>query len=137
MNGPGAAAAAKSKKETERIFSAAELCGNFMGNMELAKSILIQFIKRTERQIAEIPVLVERGDWETAVREIHTIKGSARNLSALDLGDAAARWEEACRRKDLPALGALHDGTAGAFVRFRTAAGEFLPPGPEGEGGKG
>jgi HPt (histidine-containing phosphotransfer) domain-containing protein len=133
MDDTGGAASAEFKKERERIFSAEELRENFMGNMELVRSILDRFISRTEQQIAEIPGLVERGDWETAVRETHTIKGSARNLSALELGDAAMRWEAACRQKDPAALGQLYSDTAEAFARFKTAAGGFLTLRPEGE----
>lgn len=121
------------KEEGDRIFSAAKLREIFMGNMDLVRSILIRFISRTERQIAEIPGLIEKGDWETALREAHTIKGSARNLNALELGDAAMRWEAACKQKDPAALGAPCGDTAAAFARFRAAAGEFLGPDPEGE----
>jgi HPt (histidine-containing phosphotransfer) domain-containing protein len=131
MDNSGGAASTEFKKEGERIFSGTELRENFMENMDLVRSILRRFISRTERQIAEIPGLIEKGDWETAVRETHTIKGSARNLSALELGDAAMRWEEACKRKD-PAA-APHGETAAAFARFKAAAEEFLAPEAEGE----
>ncbi|MDR2746655.1 MAG: Hpt domain-containing protein [Treponema sp.] len=126
MNDPDAAAGMENTEETERIFSAAELRENFLGNMSLVRSILIRFIKRTEDQLAETPALVEKGDWDTAVRETHTLKGSARNLRAMDLGDAAMRWEEACRQKDAAAVRLRHGDTVEAFARFKIAAEGFI-----------
>ena len=126
MDDPGAMTGAEHKKKTERIFSAAELRENFMGNMGLVNSILIRFIKRTGQQIEEIPVLAEKGDWEGSLREAHTIKGSARSLSALELGDAAMRWEEDCRQRDAAAVRARHGDMVEAFTLFKAAAEEFL-----------
>jgi HPt (histidine-containing phosphotransfer) domain-containing protein len=97
-----------------------------MGNSALVKSILIRFIERTEQQIGEIPVCAERGDWETALRGAHTIKGSARNLGGKDLGDAAMGWEESCRQRDMAAVKVRGVETAEAFARFRAAAEQFL-----------
>jgi HPt (histidine-containing phosphotransfer) domain-containing protein len=97
-----------------------------MGNTELIRSLLRRFIERTERQIAGIPGLAERGDWETAVRETHTIKGSAWNLSAMDLGDAAMRWEETCRNQDPAGVSAQGPEVAAAFARFKTLAEQYL-----------
>jgi HPt (histidine-containing phosphotransfer) domain-containing protein len=106
-----------------------------MGNKDLVRSILIRFIERTERQIAEIPALAEGGDWESALRGAHTIKGSARNLGGEELGNAAMGWEEACGRKDMAALRARAGDTAEAFARFRAEAERFLSPETPGEGG--
>ncbi|MDR0642369.1 MAG: Hpt domain-containing protein [Treponema sp.] len=126
MNDPDAMADGEHKKKMARVFSGAELCENFMGNMGLLNSILARFIKRTECQIAEIPVLAEKGDWESSVREAHTIKGSARSLSALDLGDTAMRWEEDCRQRDAAAVRARHSDVVEAFALFKAAAEGFL-----------
>jgi HPt (histidine-containing phosphotransfer) domain-containing protein len=114
------------EKDDRRIFSAGELVENFMGNTALVKSLLRRFMERTEHQLADVPALVETGDWETALREAHTLKGSARSLSALDLGDAAARWEEACRNKDTAAVRDLAPEMGKAFARFRAAADRCL-----------
>jgi HPt (histidine-containing phosphotransfer) domain-containing protein len=109
-----------------QVFSAAELDENFMGNMDLVRSLLLRFIDRTIRQVADIPGIAESGDWETARREAHTIKGSARSMSGMDLGDAAMRWEDACKSKDLVALFSLGPEMTEALARFRTAAEQFL-----------
>jgi HPt (histidine-containing phosphotransfer) domain-containing protein len=126
MNDPSAMADAEREKKVERVFSAAELRENFMGNMSLVRSILVRFIERTEDQIGEIPVLAEKGDWESSVRAAHTIKGSARSLSALDLGDMAMRWEDACRQRDAAAVKARYGDIVEAFDRFKAAAEGFL-----------
>ncbi|MDR1971387.1 MAG: Hpt domain-containing protein [Treponema sp.] len=122
------------EKKTDHIFSARELHENFMGNVDLIKSLLVRFIKRTEPQITRIPGLAEGGDWDTAVREAHTIKGSARNLGARDLGDMAMRWEEACKKKDAAAVKAMGPEAEGVFARFKAVAEAYLS---EGESEKG
>jgi HPt (histidine-containing phosphotransfer) domain-containing protein len=118
--------AAGGGREEEQTLAASELYGNFMGNVTLIRSVLGRFIERTERQFTEIPVLIEKGDWEAAIREIHTLKGSARTLGGRDLGNAAMDWEEACKKKDAAAIppGAVHAGEA--FARFKTAAEKLL-----------
>jgi HPt (histidine-containing phosphotransfer) domain-containing protein len=119
------------RAEEARIFSAGELVENFMGNTALVRSLLARFVERTERQVAEIPALAEKGDWQTAHREAHSVKGSARNLSALELGDAAARWEEACKARNSPALRALVPEMTAAFARFKALADRYLADGGE------
>ncbi|MDR2376805.1 MAG: Hpt domain-containing protein [Treponema sp.] len=113
-------------KNPARIFSIERLFENFMGNTTLVKSLLVRFMERTEHQLTDIPLLAEQGDWETATREAHTIKGSARSLSALDLGDTAARWEEACKTGDTLAVWALVPEMTEAFGRFKAAVNRCL-----------
>jgi HPt (histidine-containing phosphotransfer) domain-containing protein len=113
-------------KEPARIFSGERLLENFMENTTLVKSLLVRFMERTERQLADIPLFAEQGDWETATREAHTIKGSARSLSAPELGDAAARWEEACKTGDTLAVWALVPEMGEAFGRFKAAVNRYL-----------
>jgi HPt (histidine-containing phosphotransfer) domain-containing protein len=111
------------------VFSGAELDENFMGNLVLVKSLLVRFVERTANQIASIPGMAQTGDWETARREAHTIKGSARSMSGVELGDAAFRWEEACKQQDLDAVKALIPEVEEAFARFKDAAEQFAAGG--------
>jgi HPt (histidine-containing phosphotransfer) domain-containing protein len=83
-------------------------------------------MERTEQQLAQVPILADQGDWETATREAHTIKGSARSLSAPDLGDAAARWEEACKTGDPLAVWALVPEMTETFSRFKVLVNRYL-----------
>jgi HPt (histidine-containing phosphotransfer) domain-containing protein len=121
------------EKDRLQVFSVAELDENFMGNMDLVRSLLVRFIDRTAQQIADIPGIAKSGDWETARREAHTIKGSARSMSGMDLGDAAMRWEDACKSKNLDAVFSLGPEMAEALVRFKSSAEQFLaePPAKE------
>jgi histidinol-phosphatase (PHP family) len=114
------------EQDPARVFSPEELVENFMGNTALVRSLLVRFMERTECQAADIPVLAEKGDWEIALREAHTLKGSARSLSALELGDAAARWEEACRAGDPQAVRDLAPKLAAVYDRFKAAAKRYL-----------
>jgi HPt (histidine-containing phosphotransfer) domain-containing protein len=111
-----------------------------MGNVELIRTMLERFIERTERQFAEIPGLIEKGDWDTAVREIHTLKGSAWSLGGKELGNAAMSWEGACKKKDAAAVPSGAVRAEEAFARFKAAAENLLaedrrfrlPPGEAG-----
>jgi HPt (histidine-containing phosphotransfer) domain-containing protein len=109
-----------------QIFSAKDLGENFMGNLDLVKSLLARFIERTEHQISVIPGIAEKGDWETARRDAHTIKGSARSMSGMELGDAALHWEEACKKQDLDAVKALKPDMEEVFAHFKAAAEDFI-----------
>jgi HPt (histidine-containing phosphotransfer) domain-containing protein len=83
------------------------------------QKLLVRFMERTEAELAALPDLIAKEDWETARREAHTIKGSALNLAAQDLGQAAARLEldiKEEKREDIPsALEALKR----AYKRFK------------------
>ncbi|MDR3247789.1 MAG: Hpt domain-containing protein [Treponema sp.] len=121
------------KPVSPEVFSTTALDENFMGNLDLVKSLLARFVERTARQIAAIPGMAESGDWETAHRDAHTIKGSARSMSGMELGDAAMRWEETCKRQDLDAVKALAPEVEEAFARFKTAVEQFISSKGEGE----
>uniref|UniRef100_A0A7C3HXX0 Sensory/regulatory protein RpfC n=1 Tax=Gracilinema caldarium TaxID=215591 RepID=A0A7C3HXX0_9SPIR len=99
-----------------------QLLENFFGNKESVQKLLVRFIERTEAELAALPDLIAKEDWETARREAHTIKGSALNLAAQDLGQAAARLEldiKEEKREDIPsALEALQR----AYKRFKEQA---------------
>ncbi|MDR1128169.1 MAG: response regulator, partial [Treponema sp.] len=109
------------------VFDSDGLNETFMAETDLIDSMLVKFIARTENQIEEsIPQAARLGDWETAMREAHTIRGAALNMSGQELGAAAARLEQAFKNPD-------HAETAGAlalvkeaFARFKTAAEAYL-----------
>jgi len=99
-----------------------QLLENFFGNKESVQKLLVRFIERTEAELTALPELIAKEDWETARREAHTIKGSALNLAAQDLGQAAARLEldiKEGKREDIPS--ALEILTK-AYKRFKKLA---------------
>jgi two-component system sensor histidine kinase/response regulator len=72
-----------------------------VGKMPLYLRLLAKFRdthgKVFEKEYAQAK---NAGDWGTQVRMAHSLKGVARTLGAFDLGEAAARLEEAAMSKD-------------------------------------
>ncbi|MDR1411539.1 MAG: response regulator [Spirochaetaceae bacterium] len=109
------------------VFDAGDLKETFMAETELIDSMLVKFIARTENQIEEsMPRAARIGDWETAMREAHTIKGVALSMSGKELGAAAARLEQAFKNTDRAGAAAALALVKEAFARFKTAAGSYL-----------
>ncbi|MDR2209870.1 MAG: response regulator [Spirochaetaceae bacterium] len=119
-SGPGGEAAMP-EDQGPGIFSRAALLDTFMNNRESAEAALSHFISRGEEQLKALPSLVGEENWEEAFRIAHTIKGSARTLSGMELGEAAAVLERACRTIDRGAMtGALAELNR-AFKQFKLA----------------
>jgi signal transduction histidine kinase/CheY-like chemotaxis protein len=109
------------------VFEPGELRETFMAEDALIDSMLIKFIAHTKEQVEQsIPQAAGAGDWETAMREAHTIKGTAFNMSGKELGNAAARLEEAFKTRNRPEAAAALGLVKDAFIRFKTAAGHYL-----------
>jgi CheY-like chemotaxis protein/HPt (histidine-containing phosphotransfer) domain-containing protein len=115
------------------VFDAADLLDTFMNDEEAARELLVKFIERTTEQLAAIPGLAEKKDWESARREAHTIKGSSPTLSGKELGEAAARLELAFKEADGPGAAAAYPPVTAAFERFRAAAEAYLKTGAASE----
>jgi signal transduction histidine kinase/DNA-binding response OmpR family regulator/HPt (histidine-containing phosphotransfer) domain-containing protein len=111
---------------SSEIFDTADLMETFMNDEEAAKTLLLHFIERTESQIAAVPGCIEQGDWESARREAHTVKGSALTMGGRELGKAAARLELACKNQEQPEAAAALPLVREAFARFKTAAEGYL-----------
>jgi HPt (histidine-containing phosphotransfer) domain-containing protein len=103
-----------------------ELLETFFGKKDTVDSLLARFVERTAEQIAKLPKLIEAEDWETARREAHTIKGSAMNLQAKNLGSTAAALETAILEQDGAAMQAALPRVDGAFKLFAIAAKTFM-----------
>ena len=103
-----------------------ELLDTFMGKKEIVLPLLGRFMERTESQIAGLPTLLERADWETLRREAHTLKGSALNLRAGELGNRAAAAEFAAKNQDAEASRAAIEALAPAYERFKRAATDLI-----------
>jgi CheY-like chemotaxis protein len=129
----GAGSMAAGAGETP-IFDSAELLDTFMNEGELARSMLSRFLERTGPRLEAVPGLWEGGDWETARREAHTIRGSALTLGAMALGEASRRLEAALLAGKGPEAEAAYPPVRTAFEDLRKAAEPFLagenPRGP-------
>ena len=97
-----------------------------MDESETAKSLLSQFLERSSRQLNALPDLVKEKNWEEARRIAHTIKGTAKTLSGMELGNAAAVLEKAYLNIDTKKMEADLSVVAKAFERFKSASKEFL-----------
>jgi|GEM_PF-1087511 len=75
------------------------------GNVKLYRDLLKKFVRDTARGHQEIVEALEKNDQELARRLAHTIKGTAGNIGATELYDAAAAVEDAVahgNRETLP-----------------------------------
>jgi HPt (histidine-containing phosphotransfer) domain-containing protein len=108
------------------VFDKDYLMNSFMDDVEMAKSLLAQYLERTESQIASLPSLVEKEDWESARREAHTIKGSAFTVGGRELGTVAGILESACMNGNKSSATAAMSPAINAFKRFKTAVEKYL-----------
>jgi signal transduction histidine kinase/DNA-binding response OmpR family regulator/HPt (histidine-containing phosphotransfer) domain-containing protein len=65
------------------------------GNAKLLRQLLIGFAETYANIVTQVGDAVGAGNAELALRLLHTFKGSAGNLSAIDLYQAAVAWEAA------------------------------------------
>jgi len=126
----GAAPPPEAGEPDKNVLDWTEVVETFFGKTETVINLMGRFVERTAEQVAQLPGLVERQDWETARREAHTIKGSALNLAAKNLGQTAARLELAIKNLDHPEIAAALPELPRAFAAFRRAVDYYLHPGP-------
>ena len=109
------------------IFSAQELIDSFVGNKEVLPSLIERFLSRTYDQIFQIiPQSIESEDLQTASREAHTIRGGAYTLSGSELGQTAARLEEALNARDETSIHSTLSLIQEDFSRFKREAELFM-----------
>ncbi len=85
-------------------FDAGDLLKQLAGDQQLMRLILRTFLNEWPRRLAGIHEALIAGDQAISIRHAHTLKGSARQLSAADAATASARVEHAARK------GALRPG---------------------------
>jgi HPt (histidine-containing phosphotransfer) domain-containing protein len=131
--GGGSSETAPDTQVQKRIFDRDEVLETFMDNTGMIRSLLSGFLERTAGQIsAAIPQSMAAGDWDTARREAHTIKGSALTMAAGELGEIAARLELAFKNIDNAEMAAALPLLGAAFTRIEAEARSYLA-GPGGE----
>ncbi|AXE33310.1 hypothetical protein DK843_02665 [Chromobacterium phragmitis] len=95
------------------------------GNRELYLHLLRQFLEEESGAAIRFGVAVSEGDYQTAERVVHTLKGAAGNIGFVDLQKTAMRLEMATRAREdhqgllaeleaelVQAMDALRDGLA-------------------------
>jgi len=108
------------------VFDGALIMGNFSNDRDAAISILSIFLKRTQDQIDNFPNLEKAGDWDSARRDAHSIKGSSGNLGGAKLREAAARLEMACIGNSRDEVKAAYRLLCEAFNLYKNKAEEFI-----------
>ena len=90
-------------------------------------ALLADFLASSDDDLAELEALREAGDLPGLTRQAHKVKGAARLVGAVELGEAAARLEAAGRAtawdRVLPAAADVHT----ALARLRLDVAERWP----------
>ncbi len=87
------------------VFDAGQLRRVVMGNVELLKIITQVFQEDVPKQLNHAETLATtHEDPNTLQRILHSIKGEARNLGAVRLGESANQGEQAAKRGDYAAV---------------------------------
>jgi CheY-like chemotaxis protein len=108
------------------IFDTTLIMENFSNDCDAAASILSIFLSRTQNQIENFPNLEKAGDWDSARRDAHSIKGSSGSLGGARLREAAARLENACKSDSKDEVKTAFPLLCEAFARYKGKAEEFI-----------
>ncbi len=71
------------------------------GNKSLFEKLITKFKDAGIKHYTDIQAEVDKGDWETATRVAHTLKGVAGNLGITGVFEAAKLVEFECKQEDL------------------------------------
>jgi CheY-like chemotaxis protein/HPt (histidine-containing phosphotransfer) domain-containing protein len=103
---PASASDEKSSQDTE-IFCEDELLVRLMNDENLLRRIIKAFNSDTPSHLVELHAAIDAGDFAVARRLAHNIKGSAANISAPALRNAAFELEIAIKDEKRDSLAAL------------------------------
>ena len=108
------------------VFNSAALIDTFLNNEEMALSLLLRFIERTQDQIETILDLEKTGEWESARQIAHMIRGAAHTMSGSELSKTASRLEMAYKNMDTEEIAAAYPLLKNAFEHFKKEAEDFI-----------
>jgi HPt (histidine-containing phosphotransfer) domain-containing protein len=114
-----------------QAFNAKELLYAFVNEAEIVLPLLSRFIDRTKTQLENFPVLKAAGDWASARRDAHTIKGAAGTMGGAELGKAAGVLEKACLdasigEAEIEEAETAYSRVLEIFVKYKKEAEEFI-----------
>ena len=107
-------------------FNPEEMLHAFMNETEIVLPLLHRFIERTNTQLEYFPALKAAGDWATARRNAHTIKGAAGTMGGAELGKAADALEKACINASAEEAETAYPRVVEIFTRYRKEAEKFI-----------
>jgi len=108
------------------VFNAEEMLHSFMNETDIVLPLLHRFIERTKSQLEDFPALKAAGDWATARRNAHTIKGAAGTMGGAELGKAADVLEKACINASAEQAEAAFPNVVDTFARYKKEAENFI-----------
>jgi HPt (histidine-containing phosphotransfer) domain-containing protein len=86
---------------TDSIFDWNGLLHRLMGDEDLAKEIIEDFLKQIPENLFAVKNALNKKDLQLIKREGHTIKGASGNVGALTLQEIGGQIETAGEEKDL------------------------------------
>ena len=120
----------ESLPETVPVFDFNQAMDTFMEDRELLVSLLEPYMEQVEGQVQDLSAL-DILDRPNDIRSIaHSIKGSSRNLSMLDLGNEAEVLEQSSRDRDMVAVEKAIPRVGDAFLRVKKVVMKLLEQEP-------
>jgi len=113
------------KAANDHIFDEDGFLRRLMGDREIAKLILDNFVENFPQQIESLKESISKSDIAKVKRLSHSIKGSSGNLGAMRLQAAAAEIESACAGEDLNTAAMQLPKLSEQFQQFREVATHF------------
>lgn len=95
------------------------------GKEKLLDKLLVLFLSEASQRVIELQQAVEAEDTENTRILAHTIKGSAANISALQLQDIASKLEQAANNADISAFKLLYSELNEAFNSLKTHLSQY------------
>ena len=87
------------------------------GNQQSYLKVLQQFRINKRQALEDIQAAIERSDYETARQKIHRVRGTAGNLGADELFQAATPLEQAVKERQIETLAPLMEAFRVQFQR--------------------
>ena len=85
----------------KNIFDKDEIIEKYLGEKEIVIDVLKVFTAKVENQLKIIMNAIDSNEFDKIKFEAHSIKGSAYNITAKNLGDIAFSMEKAAKDFDI------------------------------------
>jgi len=79
------------------VFDYDKLVESFMGERDIVKEVVLEFLKKVPKQINKIDDAIDMSSFDVVKFEAHSIKGAAYNMTSKSFGDAARNLENSTK----------------------------------------
>ncbi|WP_162180190.1 hybrid sensor histidine kinase/response regulator [Spirochaeta lutea] len=110
-----------------QVFDYKKALATFMNRPEILHEVLQHFLAATPQQIYDLGQCITQGDLKCGKNMSHSIKGSAWNLAAMGLGNAASRLEAACADGNTAQAPWIFEQLRQEWQHFEAAVQEAVP----------